>query len=107
MIKYNSAVFMFKYMNKKLPSSFNEMFLPLTEPNRTKSYQLELVNKKYLENFPKVLLPKIWNLIPLNIKSMNTLTNFKYILKTNLLSEYKNFRCVTINCYACSTNLII
>ena len=59
MIKYNSAVFMFKYMNKKLSSSFNEMFLPLTKPNKTKSYQLELVNKKYLENFPRVLLPKI------------------------------------------------
>ena len=37
MMKYNSVVFMFKYMNKKLPSSCNEMFLPLTEPNRTKS----------------------------------------------------------------------
>ena len=66
-------------MIKKFPSSFNEMFLPLTEPNRTKSYQLELVNKKYLENFPRVLIPKIRNLMPLNIKSMNTLTNFKYI----------------------------
>ena len=34
-------------------------------------------------------------------------TNFKSILKTSLHSEYKNFRCVTINCYACSTNPII
>ena len=71
MIRYYSAVFMFKYMDKKLPSSFHEIFLPLPEQNRTKSYQLELVNKKYLDSFPRVLLPKIWNLISLNIKAIN------------------------------------
>ena len=37
MIKFNSAVFMFKYMNGKLPLSFNGMFLALAWPNRTKS----------------------------------------------------------------------
>ena len=54
MIKFNSAVFMFKYMNGNLPLSFNGMFLALAEPNRTKSYKLELVNNKYLKSFPKV-----------------------------------------------------
>ena len=28
------------------------MFIALAEPNRTKSYKLELVNNKYLESFP-------------------------------------------------------
>ena len=37
MIKFNSVVFMFKYMNGKLPLSFNGMFLALAWPNRTKS----------------------------------------------------------------------
>ena len=76
---------MFKYMNGKLPLSFNGMFLELAEPNRTKSYKLELVNNKYLESyklelvnnkylesFPTVFLPRTWNSIPLEIKSLGT-----------------------------------
>ena len=47
---------MFKYMNGKLPLSFNGMFIALAEPYRTKSYKLELVNNKYLESFPTVFL---------------------------------------------------
>ena len=35
MIKFNSAIFMFKYMNGKLPLSFNGMFIALAEPDRT------------------------------------------------------------------------
>ena len=71
MIKFNSAIFMFKFMNAKHPLSFNGMFITLTEPNRTKSYKLELVNKKYLKRFSTVFLPRTWNFIPLkkNLKA--------------------------------------
>jgi len=42
----------------------------------TKSYKLELVKNKYLESFPTVFLPRTWNSIPLEIKSLGTLASF-------------------------------
>ena len=92
---------MFKYMNGKLPLSFNGMFLALAEPNRTKSYKLELVNNKYLESFPTVFLPRTWNSIPLEIKSLGTLASFKTSLKKSFLEEYSSFRCINRNCFSC------
>jgi len=84
MIKFNSAVFMLKYMIGKLPLSFNGMFITLAWPNRTKSYKLELVNNKYLESFrfffqgPGTLL---------ETKSLGTLTSFKTSLKKVFLKN--------------------
>ena len=101
MIKFNSAIFMFKYMTGKLPLSFNGMFIALAEPNRTKSYKLELVNNKYLESFPTVFLPRTWNSIPLEIKSLGTLTSFKTSFKKSFLEEYSNFHCINRNCFSC------
>ena len=101
MIKFNSAIFMFKYMNGKLPLSFNGMFIALAEPNRTKSYKLELVNSKYLESFPTVYLTRTWNSIPLEIKSLGSLTSFKTSFKKSFLEEYSNFHCINRNCFSC------
>ena len=92
---------MFKFMNAKHPLSFNGMFITLTEPNRTKSYKLELVNNKYLESFPTVFFPRTWNSIPLEIKSLGTLASFKTSLKKSFLEEYSNFRCKNRNCFSC------
>ena len=33
--KHNASTFMYKYIKEKLPSSFNGMFAPFVEPNRT------------------------------------------------------------------------
>ena len=92
---------MFKYMTGKLPLSFNGMFIALAEPNRTKSYKLELVNNKYLESFPTVFLPRTWNSIPLEIKSLGTLTSFETSFKKSFLEEYSNFHCINRNCFSC------
>ena len=56
-----------------LPLYLGSLDTTLTKPNRTKSYQIELVNKKYLESFPRVLL------------SMNTLTKKLLLLCLQLL----------------------
>ena len=85
---------MFKYMIGKLPLSFNGMFIALAEPYKTKGYKLELVNNRYLESFPTVFLPRTWNSIPLELKSLGTLTSFKLSLKKKFLEEYSTFRCI-------------
>ena len=50
---YKLSVRTFKhgYFNDNLPSSFQNMFKSLAEPNRTKSYKLERVLNKNLESF--------------------------------------------------------
>ena len=36
--KHNASTFMYKYIKEKLPSSFNGIFAPFLEPNRTQSF---------------------------------------------------------------------
>ena len=50
-----------------------------------------------IESFPTVYLPRTWNSIPLEIKSLGTLTSFK----TSFLEEYSNFHCINRNCFSC------
>ena len=40
LLKYNSAVFMYKYNNNLLPASFENLFTPCNPPNRTISYKI-------------------------------------------------------------------
>lgn len=93
--------FMHKYYHSKLPNSFNNMFTSLAEPNRTKSYKLELVKHKSLENFPAAIFPKVWNAIELNIKDIYSPKAFKNEIKMFYLNMYKDFSCNKHNCLAC------
>ena len=50
--KLSVLMFMHGYFNDNLPSSFQNIFQSLAEPNLTKQYKLERVLNKNLENFP-------------------------------------------------------
>ena len=69
---YNLCVltFMHWYFNDNLPSSFQNMFKSLAEPNRTKSYKLERVLNKNLESFPSAMFPKLWNAIKIDLDTL-------------------------------------
>ena len=60
---------MYGIINNKSPVSFSEMFTPLSDPNRTNSFELEKANHKYLDQFPKVYFPKFWNTLCFEIKT--------------------------------------
>ena len=92
---------MYTYFKSKLPESFNELFKPLSEPNRTYNFRLERPRHKYLEKFPKVTLPLIWNSLSLEIKNSQSLTAFKNLFKSEKLLNYKNFTCQKDACYSC------
>jgi hypothetical protein len=98
----NVGIFMYKYINSKLPSSFNGMFQSLSEPNRTKNFILEKTKKRYLDFFPKVILPKLWNALNLELKTSQTLNLLKRGFKAETFSTYKSFRCLKHACYSCS-----
>ena len=68
---------MHKYFYENLPASLHDMFNPLAEPNRTKSYKSERVLFKTLECFPSALIPKIWNSIELELKETKSAKLFE------------------------------
>ena len=78
---HSCAIFMYQYINNYLPDSFENMFHPLTEPNRTNSFRLARPGNSFLEKFPDVLLPKIWNSLDADIKATNSYSSFKKTLK--------------------------
>ena len=89
---------MYKFMNSKLPVSFNGMYIPLTEPNRTKSVKSEFIRNKQLHSFPKVFLSKTWNNLPIHFKKSTSTNNLKH----NMFLEYREFHCNRLNCYSCT-----
>ena len=102
-LKTTASSLMFQYKNGKLPNSFNNMFIPLAEPNRTMSYRLNIVKNKHLESFPSAYLPRIWNKLETVIKSAPSNNVFKNLLKEQFIQIYNSFCCNKNDCYSCST----
>ena len=98
----NSKIFMHKYFNSQLPGSFNNMFTPFAEPNRTKNFILEKPRNKRLETFPKAFLPKCWNALSLDHKNTISHSSFKKYIREDLINEYNEFTCTNNNCSSCS-----
>ena len=84
----NSKIFMHKYFNSQLPGSFNNMFTPFAEPNRTKNFILEKPRNKRLETFPKAFLPKCWNVLFLDHKNTISHSSLKKYIREDLINEY-------------------
>ena len=89
----NGGVFMYKYLNSRLPESFNGLFKLLSEPNRTRSFRLEKPKHRHLEKFPKVTLPANWNNLSLEFKTAQSLNSFKSLFKSKCFMTYKAFTC--------------
>lgn len=89
LFRYNCAVFMYKYTNNCLPTSFHGMFTPLTAPNRTLSYRVPRSINSFVERFPAAYLPKTWNGLERKLKIMNPLSVFKTFFQNAMLSNYE------------------
>jgi len=64
---------MYKYTNKLLPSSFENIFKKLGNFERSLNYQLDILNSSLLKYLPSSSLLKIWNNLPLDLKRSNSL----------------------------------
>ena len=94
-------------MNNILPVSFNDMFTPLSNLNRTHNFKLEKTSCKYLDSFPKVTLPKTWNNLRLDLKSSKSINSFKRKFQSNALLEYSTFSCQNSRCYSCINKIAL
>ena len=93
--------FMYRYHNSMLPSSFNGMFIPLSNQNRTLSYKQPLITMKRLQKFPAYFLPKFWNSLPQNSKTKLSHRGFLKEIKNNALDNYSEFKCIRQKCISC------
>ena len=94
---------MHKYVEGKLPESFDDMFTPIPPPNRTNGLILEKYNSKFLSQFPKYFLPKQWNDNSLFLKLTEKHNKFKKELNKELLKPYMpHVRCYDVMCLDCN-----
>ena len=84
---------MHEYFIDNLPSSFQNMFKSLAEPNRTKSNKLERVLNKNQESFPSTMFPKLWNAIEIYLKETKSAKIFEQRVINIYLENYQRFKC--------------
>ena len=100
--RYSCAIFMYKYKGNMLPESFNNMFTPFNDPNRTLGYKIPRSMTTSLRQFPLPSFPRIWNAEPLDIKSADSLKVFRSGLLSLILEEYPaEVRCNRAACREC------
>ena len=94
---------MHKYLNKKLPPSFDNFFLPLPPPNRTLGLTLEKAKSNFFHQFPTYFLPRTWNKKSLFLKLTESHKVFKKELFKELLKTYApHVVCYDLLCPDCN-----
>ena len=109
-LSYSRAIFMHKYRNNKLPTSFVGIFKDASDTqgpqNRHNDYNYDTqpAAKRYLENFPLKQIIFNWNSLSLELKATADPLNFETMLKTSFLSKYKYESACFHDCFICNTN---
>ena len=67
-VNLNQANFINRYVNNKLPSSFDIFFFKLNNFNRSLSFELTKINKKEHKLLPSFALIKTWHNISLDLR---------------------------------------
>ena len=107
-IAYSQAIFMHQYRNKKLPTSFENMFQDITDSNelQTRNNDYNYLNrpaiKKYLEKYPTKVMVSNWNYLDIEFKSTAEPEEFKLLLKQKMLSSYSSEPDCAANCFVCN-----
>ena len=108
-LSYNRAIFMHKYRNRKLPTSFSGIFKDVSETKGTQNrhndynYDTQPAIKKYLEKFPLKQIIFNWNSLSLELKATANPIEFETMLKQFYLSKYKSELDCSHDCYICNT----
>ena len=108
-LSYNRAIFMHKYRNRKLPTSFSGIFKDVSETKGTQNrhndynYDTQPAIKKYLEKFPLKQIIFNWNSLSLELKATADPIEFETMLKQFYLSRYKYEVDCSHDCYICNT----
>ena len=84
--KYFVSIFVYKWINRDVPNKFCNYFRRSVTKIFTNNLQYTFHAKKICEFSIKVTGPKLWNNIPMTIRSLNSLNYFKSKIKKYLLT---------------------
>ena len=102
LFKFNCSSFMHKYTYGKAPSSFQNFFIPVHFPNRTKSYMVQKYKNEFLTHFPSYFLINEWNANAQKMKLNESHNSFKKSLELSLFSKYPAaVKCNSRGCTDC------
>lgn len=92
MITFSICRFMFDYRQGILPNFFENEWLRNNQvhgyPVRNQDdFFIPVVNKPFLKLFPFFHFPKIWNMLPVNLKSIVSRKIFKKKLYAHLIDS--------------------
>ena len=106
-LSFCQAQFMHQYRHKKLPESFDNMFVEISDQAdlQTRHNDYNYINKpalkSYLEKFPTKALVSNWNCLDIDMKATADPEEFKSLLKEKFISAYSfEPQCVG-KCYSC------
>ena len=90
---HNIGIFMYKYCNNLLPSSFNNIFKTDAENhdyNTRNALNFEYPNNKlnFCDKYISYQGAKTWNNIPSHVKSSKNLNSFKISFKQLIIADY-------------------
>ena len=101
---------MHQYRNKKLPTSFLNIFSDASNTNLTHynrhtdyNYDTQPAIRKPLENFPLKQIIFNWNSLTIELKATADPLEFQSDLKRYYLSKYKSELDCSNDCYICNT----
>ena len=87
LFELNCKLFMHSFYNNKLPSCFSEMFKKSVS-TRTNNIVANICKKSNLRHLPKYILPKLWNSMSQEYKSISSRASLKNKLITEYISSY-------------------
>ena len=92
LIDYNAYLFMFDFIHKNLPKTFDSTWLTNDrfrerELRNDNLFHIPRLRYKYLSNHPFVYYPQIWNELPDNLKLQNRKSKFCKDLKKFLFDQ--------------------
>ncbi len=95
-IEYKLLVFVFKSLNGLAPTYLDALVKRHTSARSLRSSDQQLLTiprarlKLKVDRAFSVAAPKLWNLLPVSIRSAQTISSFKLLLKTYLLTQAFN-----------------
>lgn len=95
-VKYKILIFVYKALNNQAPTYLTNLLIPYNPPKALRSENQKLLTvprTKYLQKGNHafaVMGPRLWNELPLSIRSTTPLSVFRNLLKAHLVLEAYN-----------------
>ena len=100
-LKLCTAEFIKLLFLDKLPSSFKQIFKPMSS-DRVVKLSTQAPKLKTLEKFPNVMFPRTWNSLDSSIRLSNSCKAVKKAIRKNCLNQYDRFTFNKNKCYVCN-----